>query len=58
MCVSLPLWFCLGPRLVLPVLLLLEMSDGLVQKAAASHRDLLVFCGLLADHLLHHLAVT
>ena len=43
---------------MLPVLLLLEVSDGLVQKAAASYRDLVVLRSLLADHLLHDLAIT
>lgn len=52
------LWSCFSPGLVLPVLLFLEMSNGFIQKAAAPHSDLLVFCRLLADHLFHHLAVT
>lgn len=45
-------------RLALPVLLLLELSDGLVQEAAASYCDRLVLCSLLADDLLHHLTIT
>lgn len=48
---------CLGCRLVEPVLLLLEVADGLVQQAAAPHCHRLVLCSLLADHLLHHLTI-
>lgn len=58
LCLSLPLWSCLSPRLVLAVLLFPELSDGFVQKAAASYRNLFMLRSLLADHLLHHLTIT
>ncbi|TNN69764.1 hypothetical protein EYF80_019996 [Liparis tanakae] len=46
------------PQLALLVLLPLPISDGLVQKGAAPYRNLIVLRSLLADHLLHDLAIT
>lgn len=53
-----PFGYCSRLRLVLSVLLLLKLSDGLIQKAAASDCNLLGFCSLLADDLLYHLTIT
>lgn len=55
---SLALCARLRPGVAPTVLLLLELSDGLVQEAAASNGHLLVLGRLLADHLLHNLTIT
>lgn len=54
---SIPRCF-LWPSVALAVLLLLELPDSLIQKAASSYRNLLRLGSLLTDHLLHHLTVT